>query len=410
MTHVATGHDQVQLREARTKRLASRQIPLAGDQHDLMNARVGLEEVERVLEDGPPGNLHEDLVDASAHSCAQSSGHDDRGSAHCAGSARTRICATSQSPIMSVIRASFPATRARASTSASRSKTQGPVTWTSVSRGTVRRTLPPTTSLTVSLMEAVKTPTLPSPASGGGKVRAFASGGRFFGWMTTWSERGASRRASRRRATKPGPGSTVRTATSATGSAAARGPPQRFGPSHGRLAGRRGEDHPPGGGLQDGGHDHPDRLVHVAAPIFDHDHGAVIEVRDSLVLLLAFLDHLDVHFLAGNHDRLERVRQVVQVEDAHTLELRDAVQIVIVRHDGGIPLRCQLDQLHVDLGDLGNILVDELDGDDRLLLQQVEHLQPAPSAVSAQRVTGVGDVLQLGQHEVRYQDLVPKET
>src|SRR5438874_11668904 len=239
MTHVATGHDPVQLREARTKRLASRQIPLAGDQHDLMNARVGLEEVERVLEDGPPGNLHEDLVDASAHSCAQSSGHDDRGSAHCAGSARTRICATSQSPIMSVIRASFPTTRARASTSASRSKTQGPVTWTSVSRGTVRRTLPPTTSLTVSLIGTVNTPTLPSPASGGGKVnafatgggkvRAFASGGGFFGWMTTWSERGASRRASRRRATKPGPGSTVRTATSATGSAAARGPPQRFG-------------------------------------------------------------------------------------------------------------------------------------------------------------------------------------
>src|SRR2546423_2342582 len=228
--------------------------------------------------------------------------------------------------------------------------------------------------------------------------------------MTTWCARGASRMASRRRATKPGPGSAVRTATSATGSAAARGPPQGFGPYHGRLAGRSGEDHPPGSGVQDGGHDHPDRLVHVAAPILDHDHGAVIEVRDSLVLLLAFLDHLDVHLLAGNHDRFERVREVVQVEDAHTFELRDAVQVVVVRHDGGVPLRRQLGQLHVDFGDLGNILVDELDVDERLLLQQVEHLQPAPSAVSAQCVTGVRDVLQLGQHEVRHQDLVPKET
>src|SRR5207245_7738040 len=116
-------------------------------------------------------------------------------------------------------------------------------------------------------MGRVTTPTLASPASGGGKFRAFASGGGFSGWMTTWCARGASRRASRRRATKSGPGSTVRTATSATGSAAARGPPQRFGPSHGRLAGRRGEDHAPGSRLQDGGDDHADRLVHVAAPI-----------------------------------------------------------------------------------------------------------------------------------------------
>src|SRR2546430_7686390 len=180
MSHVATDHDPVQLREARAKRLASRQIRLAGDQNDPMNARVGLEEVKRVLWDGSLGNLHEDLVDASPHSRPQSSGHDDRGSAHGAARARTRSCATSQSPIMSVIRASLPPIRLRASTRLSRSKTQGPVTWTSVSRGTVRRTFPSTTSLTVSLTGRVTTPTLPSPASGGGKVRAFASGeGKF---------------------------------------------------------------------------------------------------------------------------------------------------------------------------------------------------------------------------------------
>src|SRR5205807_9927815 len=139
---------------------------------------------------------------------------------------------------------------------------------------------------------------------------------------------GASRMASRRRATKPGPGSTLTTATSATGSAAARGSPQWFRPPHGRLARRSREDHPPGGGLQHGGHDDPDRLVHVAAPVLDHDHGSIIQVSDALVLLLAFLDHLDIHLLAGDDNRLERVRQVVEVEDAHTFELGDAVEVV----------------------------------------------------------------------------------
>src|SRR6202011_1445150 len=70
----------------------------------------------------------------------------------------------------------------------------------------------------------------------------------------------------------------------------------------------------------------------------------------------------------------------------------------------------QLDQLHVDLGDLGDVFVDELDVDQRLLLQHVEHLQPAPAAVSTQRVTGVGDVLELSEHEVRNQHLVPQKT
>src|SRR6202158_4337119 len=228
--------------------------------------------------------------------------------------------------------------------------------------------------------------------------------------MTMRCAAGASRRASRRRATKPGPGSTVRTAASATGSAAARGPPQWFRPAHGRLAGRRGEDHPPGCRLQHGGHDHPDRLVHIAAAVLDHDHGAVIEVGDSLVLLLPFLDHLDVHFLAGDDHRLERVRQVVQVEDAYAFELRHPVEGVIVGHDRGVPPGCQLDQLHVDFGDLGNVLVDELDVDERFLLQQVEYLQPTPSPVATKRVAGYGDVLELGKHEMRHQDLVAQKT
>src|ERR1700693_5873697 len=99
--------------------------------------------------------------------------------------------------------------------------------------------------------------------------------------------------ASRSRATSAWPGSTVKTA-SASG-AAALDPPQGFGPPDARLARRGREDHPASRGLQHGGDDDADGLVHVAPAIFDHDHGAVVEVCDALVLLITFLAYLPGH-------------------------------------------------------------------------------------------------------------------
>src|SRR3984893_17823834 len=170
MALVATGHHRGELPKAGPEWLASCEIRLTSDQHDLTNERDGLEERKRVLEDRSPLDLHEDLVDASPHTRPLPSGHDDGGGRHRAGNTRTRTCAASQNPIMSVIAVSAPATRVMASTSVSRSKTQGPITWTSVSRGTVRRTLPAATSFTVSLMGMATTPTAsptrPSPREG----------------------------------------------------------------------------------------------------------------------------------------------------------------------------------------------------------------------------------------------------
>ena len=83
-----------------------------------------------------------------------------------------------------------------------------------------------------------------------------------------------------------------------------------------------------------------------------------------------------------------------------------AVQVVVIGHDRGASLLRELDQLHVDLGKVGHVFVDEFDVDQRLLLQEVEHLESTPAAVAPKRIARVGDVLQLGQHEVRHEDLV----
>src|ERR1700737_921001 len=187
-----------------------------------------------------------------------------------------------------------------------------------------------------------------------------------------------------RRETTVDCGSTARMTRLATGSAAALDSPQWFWPSHGRLPGRGGEDHAPGSRLEDRGDDHPDGLVHVAPAVLDYDHRAVVEVGHALVLLLPFLDHLDVHLLPRDDNRFEGVRQVVQVKDPDAFEVRPPVGVVGVPHDRRVALRRQLDQLHVDLGHLGHVLVDEPDVDERFLLEHVEYLETAPSTIWAQ--------------------------
>ena len=37
--------------------------------------------------------------------------------------------------------------------------------------------------------------------------------------------------------------------------------------------------------------------------VFDHDHGAVVQVAHALVVFLALLDEEDLHLLAGQHHR-----------------------------------------------------------------------------------------------------------
>ena len=137
------------------------------------------------------------------------------------------------------------------------------------------------------------------------------------------------------------------------------------------------------------------------APPFDDDHRPVVEEADALAGLLALLDDPDVQLLAGQHGGLDRVGQRVDVHDPDALELGDAVEVEVVGQDHPAARQRQRDELGVDLGDLGHVVLDDLDRGPGLLLHPVEDLQPAPATVAAQRIGAVGDVLELLEDEAR---------
>ena len=167
------------------------------------------------------------------------------------------------------------------------------------------------------------------------------------------------------------------------------------------IEARLGEDHPSGDRLQDPGDRDVDVPVDVSRAALDHDHRAVVEEADALAGLLALLDDPHPELLARQDRRLDRVRERVDVHDPDALQLGHAVEVEVVGQDDPAPRPGQRHELGIDLGDVGDVVLDDLDGRRRLLLHPGQDLQAAPSAVASERVRAVGDVLELVEHEPR---------
>ncbi len=103
----------------------------------------------------------------------------------------------------------------------------------------------------------------------------------------------------------------------------------------------------------------------------------------------------------GQHRRLDRVRERVDVHDPDALQLGDPVEVEVIGQDDPAPRLRQRDQLRVDLGHVGDVVLDDLDRCRWFLLHPVEDVEPPAPAVATQRVGAVGDVLELVEHEAR---------
>src|SRR5262249_7811113 len=137
------------------------------------------------------------------------------------------------------------------------------------------------------------------------------------------------------------------------------------------------------------------------ARIVDYNHGAVVQVSHPLVVFLPFFQDEYAHDLPGQNDGLERVREFVDVQHLHALELRNLIKVEIVGDDLAFVQFGQLDQLEIDFADGREIVLADLNGERSDLLQALGDVETTPAAVALERIGGVGDQLQFAKHELR---------
>src|SRR5579871_4991206 len=143
----------------------------------------------------------------------------------------------------------------------------------------------------------------------------------------------------------------------------------------------------------DGAGNHFLRVVH-------HHHGAVVQVSDTLVVLLAFFQNKDAHDLARKYNGFERIGKLVDVQDFNAVKLRDFVQIEIVGDDFAVVDFGQLDEFHVDFMNIGEVVFEDLDIELGHFLDALENVEAAAAAIAFERIGGVGHQLELAEHEL----------
>jgi hypothetical protein len=161
------------------------------------------------------------------------------------------------------------------------------------------------------------------------------------------------------------------------------------------------EDHLAGRRLQHTGDDDVDGLAdHLARIVHDH-HRPIVEIGDALVVFLALLEDEDLHDLAGENNRFERVRQLVDVEYFDAAQLRHLVEIEVVGDDLSLQRAGEFDQFQVYFADFRVVGVGNRHLDPGHLLNLLQDVEAAPAPISFHRISRVGDKLQFFEDELR---------
>src|SRR5450631_548286 len=138
-----------------------------------------------------------------------------------------------------------------------------------------------------------------------------------------------------------------------------------------------------------------------AAGMVDNHHGSVVQVADSLRGFLTLFEDHDLHLFSGQNDRLQRICKIVDIQHRNLPHMGNFVQVEIIRNNLCFHLLSDLDELEIDFANGGKVLFYDLNGQLRIGLHALQHVESAPSALATGRIGGVGHCLQLSEYELR---------
>src|ERR1700693_2985578 len=160
------------------------------------------------------------------------------------------------------------------------------------------------------------------------------------------------------------------------------------------------EDHFAGGGLKNAGHGNVDGAGYHLLGVVHHHHSAVVQISDALVVLFALFENKHAHRFARQHNGLERVGQLIDIQDLDPVKLGNFVKVEIVGHDLAVVHLGELDQLHVHFRDIRKVILQDLNVQLSHLLDALQNVQAAAAAVALERIGRVRYQLQFAEYEL----------
>ena len=98
-----------------------------------------------------------------------------------------------------------------------------------------------------------------------------------------------------------------------------------------------------------------DRLRDQPTGVVYNDHRPVVQVGYALVVFFTLFQDEDAHGFARQNDRLEGIRELIDIEDFDAVELCNLVQVEVVGDYFAFVQLAEFDQLHVDVADMREI-------------------------------------------------------
>src|SRR5690606_37630851 len=120
-----------------------------------------------------------------------------------------------------------------------------------------------------------------------------------------------------------------------------------------------------------------DVLADIFSRTIDDDHGTVVEISDTLPIFLAFFQDVNVHLFTWQYYRFDGIRELINIEHRHPLQLSHFVQIEIVREDFCPQLFAQSDKLRIDIANLREILLEDFYFDIHTALDTLQNIEAA---------------------------------
>jgi len=128
------------------------------------------------------------------------------------------------------------------------------------------------------------------------------------------------------------------------------------------------------------------RAIHKLTAILHDDHCAIIQVPNSLTQFFTILHDFNLNLFSWQEDWLDRVRQLIDIQDFDSLEFGYPVKIKIVGNDWAMQITRQFHKFSINICDTFNIGIDNIDGDRSILLQTVEDLKSTTPTVATHRI------------------------